>query len=210
MDVPRELLDEFAAASRKAAAHGLMRCSSGNMSLRLGDGLMLIKASRAWMSHLSADQISICRIHDNAPLNGKRPSVEIGFHSRLLRVRDDVNVVLHFQTPAATTLACMDGAPPDYRVIPEIPVYIGAVAQVPYIQPGTPALADAVVRALHDHDLAMLAHHGQVVVGRDFDDVIEKAVFFELACEIMLRGGERVAPLSAEALRVFERGRGGA
>jgi ribulose-5-phosphate 4-epimerase/fuculose-1-phosphate aldolase len=53
---------------------------------------------------------------------------------------------------------------------------------------------------MKDHDLAMMANHGQIVVGKSFDDVIQKAVFFELACEIILRGGDDIRPLAPQAV----------
>ncbi len=54
-----------------------------------------------------------------------------------------------------------------------------------------------------DHDLGVMANHGQVTVARDFDHAIQNAVFFELACEIILRNGPQTAPLSGEAVRAL-------
>ena len=34
--------------------------------------------------------------------------------------------------------------------------------------------------------MAFLKNHGLVTVGKNFDDAIQKAVFFELACRILL------------------------
>jgi ribulose-5-phosphate 4-epimerase/fuculose-1-phosphate aldolase len=200
MDVSHEKLEAFAAASRRVGAHGLVRCSSGNLSCRLDQQHMLIKASRAWMAELTADDVAACRLADGASLNGKPPSVEIGFHAGVLRTRADVNAVLHFQAPAATTLACRsDLGRINFAVIPEIVYYIGAIAVVPYLLPGSAALAEAVTAVMKSHDLAVLASHGQVVVGKNVDDAIQKAVFFELACEILVRGGKEVQSLSTEA-----------
>ena len=201
MIVPREKLEEFAAAARKMAAYGLMRCSSGNLSCRLDDGHMLVKASRSWMAELSESDIAVCRIADGASVNGKTASVEIGFHSGVLRTRSDAQVVLHYQSPAATALACRrDVERIDFAVIPEIAYYIGPIGHVPYVLPGSAALAAAVVAVMKNHDLALMANHGQIVLGKSFDDLIQKAVFFELACEIIMRDGEAVRPLSAEAV----------
>jgi len=198
--IPQSRLEEFAAACRRAASFGLMQCSSGNMSCRLDEKVMLVKASRAWMCQVTAADVAICRIADGRPLNDRTPSVEIGFHSGVLRERAGVNVVLHFQTPAATTLACGDPAAVNYNVIPEIPYYIGPIGIVPYLPPGSPQLAAAVTAVMKNHDLAMMSSHGQVTVGRSFDDAIQKAVFFELACQIIVQGGQRIRPLAAEVV----------
>ncbi|MFW6153693.1 MAG: class II aldolase/adducin family protein [Planctomycetota bacterium] len=204
MSIEREQVEQFVRACRRVGAAELVRCSSGNLSWRAGDGLMLISASRAWLATISDAQVTTCRIADGARVDGPRPSVETVFHAGILRQRADVDVVLHFQTPFATTLACANPAAVTYDVIPEIPVYIGPIAQVPYLPPGSPELAEAVIAAMRSSDLAMMANHGQVVAGASYDDAIQKAVFFELACEIIVRGGDRVRPLAgdeAERLR---------
>lgn len=208
--IPGRILDAFVEACRSVAARGLVRCSSGNLSLRIDGGRMLIKASRSWMERLTRRDISVCRIGDGRLLAGRRPSVEIGFHSGILRTRPDVNAVLHFQSPCATALACRKSAP-DYFVIPEIPFYIGPVALVPFLPPGSKALAGAVVRAMRSRDLAVLSHHGQVTAGRDLDHAVQNAEFFELACQVIVAGGRAVVPLSArDAGAIQAAGRGGA
>ena len=194
-------LEAFAAAARKMGDYGLMRCSSGNLSWRLDDERMLVKSSRAWMADLTPEDISICRISDGEHLSGRRPSVEFNLHAGCLRVRPEMDVVLHFQTPAATALACSKNlAEIDFFVIPEIPFYIGPIGLVPYVFPGTPQLAEAVTGVMQTHDMAILANHGLVTIGRDFADVTQKAAFFELACDLILRAGPQVRTLTPDAV----------
>jgi ribulose-5-phosphate 4-epimerase/fuculose-1-phosphate aldolase len=198
--VPARLLDAFVACCRDIARRGLVRCSSGNLSLRIDRERLLIKASRSWMERLAREDVSVCRVADGRLLRGRKPSVEIGFHSGVLRARPDVNVVLHVQSPAATALACRRGRC-NWAVIPEVPFYLGPVARVPYRLPGSRALADAVVEALGHHDLAVLENHGVVTAATDLDHAVQNAEFFELACEVLLRGGTGVTPLSPRAVR---------
>ena len=169
------------------------------MSQRIDDQRMLITASRTWLGTLTAEDVSVLRISDGELLSGRKPSVEIGIHTGSLRARPEMDVVLHFQTPAATTLACRPDEV-DYFVIPEIPYYIGRIARVPYIMPGTAELAAAVTAAIADHDMVQLSNHGQVTVGRDFAHAIQNAAFFELACEIILGGGTAMSAADANAL----------
>ena len=194
-------IEAFAAACQRAATMRLVRCSSGNLSQRLDESRMLIKASRGWMGDLDADQVAVCRIADGVSLNGRKPSVEIGFHAGILRARPEVNVVLHCQTPFATTLACCARAGTSFAVIPEIPYYIGEIGEVPFLLPGSRALAEAVVAVMQDHDLALLRNHGQVTVGPDFERTFQNAVFFEVACEIIVRAGARVQPIPPDMAR---------
>ena len=202
-EVPTDRLNAFIEAAHRVAEHGLVRCSSGNLSCRLDGEHMLMTASRSWMSNLTAGQVAVCRIADAACVNGLRPSVEIGLHAGVLRERPGIGVVLHFQSPFATTLACSDPSAMGYSVIIEVPYYIGPVAVVPYFPPGSGELAEAVTAAMRHHDVAMLQNHGQVTAGSDFDDAIQRAVFFELACEIIVRAGRHVRPLPEEAARAL-------
>ena len=132
-------------------------------------------------------------------MDEKKPSVEMGFHAGILQSRTEVNVVLHFQTPCATALASRQIENVNYFVIPEVPFYIGPVARVGYSQPGSEILAKAVTGAMRTHDMVTIANHGQVTVADNFAHAIQKASFFELACEIIVHGSDKLAPLSCRA-----------
>lgn len=172
-----------------------MRCSSGNMSWRVDGKHMLATTTRSWMSRLTPDDVALCAIANGTVLNGKRPTVEISFHAGILRSRPDINVVLHFQTPFATALACRRKHVVNFFMIPEIPFYIGPVAQTPYFIPGSKALAKAVIKAMQHNDLVIMGNHGQVTGAGDFDHAIQNAEFFELACGIIVRNGEAARAL---------------
>jgi len=203
VNIPDPILDGFLQTCHKAAGRGLMRCSSGNLSLRLDDTRMLATATRSRMADISAEEVSVCRISDGVLLDGAKPTVEIGFHAAILRTRSDVNVVMHFQTPHATALACQQAGDINYFVIPEIPFYIGHVARVPYFLPGSEELAEAVTNAMQDHDVVVMSNHGIVTVAADYAHVIQNAEFFELACEIITHSGDALSPLPEEDVRTL-------
>ena len=198
--IPAGRLEQFVAAAHRVVDYGLTHCASGNLSCRLDESRMLITATGAWMADLTAAQVALCRISDCASLNGAKPSKEIAFHAGVLRARRDVEVVLHFQSPCATTIACRDPQVTDFSVIPEIPYYVGPVAAVPYLPPGSRELADAVTVAMADHDMAVLRNHGQVTAGASFDDALEKAVNFEFACRVVLDAGPGICFMPEEAI----------
>ena len=193
-------VEAFVQAGREAAERGLMRCSSGNLSWRVDAEHVLVTATRSWARRLTADDVVLLRLADGAVLKGRKPTIEVAFHAGILRARPEIDVVMHFQTTYATTLACQDFEGINYFVIPEIPFYIGPIGYVPYLTPGSQSLADAVVEAMRDHDLAIMANHGQVTVARDLDHAIQNAEFFELACRIIVQSGADIRPLSPEAV----------
>jgi ribulose-5-phosphate 4-epimerase/fuculose-1-phosphate aldolase len=131
--------------------------------------------------------------------------MDSGFHFGIMHQRKDVNVILHFQSLYGTTLACLPDPPTNFNVINEIPVYIGKIDMLPYICPGSPELGIKVTESIKTHDLVVLKNHGQVVVGKSFEDVIQKALFFELACGIIMRSKDQAVRLSEEQLTEMEK-----
>ncbi len=132
--------------------------------------------------------------------------MESSFHLGVLRQRKDMNVVLHFQSEYATIIACMKDKPVNFNVTAEVPCYCGKdIPVIPYFRPGSPELAGAVVEAMQHHDCILLNKHGQVVCGKDFDDAFQKAVFFEMACRIIVGAGKNnYLTLSEEEINDLE------
>lgn len=192
----QEAIDRFVEMARRVGRAGLTVCSSGNLSLRIGDEV-LISGTGSWVPELTADRVSVCRFADGEVLNGIRPSMESVFHLGVMRERQDVGCVLHFQSPYATAVACMKKRPANLNFTAECPLHVGEeIPMIPYYRPGSPELANAVVEAMRDHNSVMLLKHGQVVCGKDFDQALERATFFEMACRIAVLNGDNVDPLT--------------
>jgi ribulose-5-phosphate 4-epimerase/fuculose-1-phosphate aldolase len=49
-----------------------------------------------------------------------------------------------------------------------------------------------------------MLQHGQVVCGKDFDDVIQRAMFFEMACRICVLADMKPAVLTEEEVDDLE------
>lgn len=192
-----ELLLEFAGRAHEISRKGLVNCSSGNLSCRLSDSEMLISKTGTWLEKLMVDEISVVNIQHGKIRNEVEPSGEWKLHTAVFRKRADVNVVLHFQSPAATSLACL-AEKPDYNAIIEVPLYIGNVPHLPFLMPGSDQLAEAVAEQSTHSNVIQMGNHGQVVLGKSFDEAIERAVFFELCCTIILNTGNRYHPIPAE------------
>ena len=176
----------FATQAQRYADAKLMCCSSGNLSWRVGDKAF-ISGTGTWLSTLEPRKIAVCDIISGQSVNDVRPSMESGFHLGILKERPDVNVVLHFQSEYATVVACMKEKPENFNVTLEIPYHIGDIAVIPYFRPGSLELAEAVITAMKEHNAVLMSNHGQVVCGKDFDEVLERALFFEMASRIIVQ-----------------------
>ena len=191
----------FVGYAHKVGAAGLTVCSSGNLSVRFGDEA-LVSATGSWVPELTTARVARVRVADGEILNGVRPSMESVFHLGVMREREDVGCVLHFQSPYATAIACRRDLPTDFNFTAECPIHVGReIPVIPYYRPGSPELAKAVIEAMKDHDSVILRKHGQVVCGRDFAQAFERAMFFEMACRIAVLNGDNVDPLTPEEIR---------
>lgn len=190
-------IEKFILQAHRIGDAGLTLCSSGNISWRIGDDVLL-SGTGSWLPSLFKEKVAICKLDTGEVLNGVKPSMEHGFHLGVLRKRPDMNVVLHFQSPYATAVACMHELPKDFNVTAEIPCHVGAeIPVIPYYRPGSKELASAVVAAMNYHDSVLLRKHGQVVCGKDFDQAFERAIFFEMACRIIILSGGKCDTLTS-------------
>lgn len=190
-------IELFVAQAHRYSEAKLMLCSSGNLSWRIGDKA-LVSGTGTWLSALTAGQVAVCDIGSGKTENIVRPSMESVFHLGILRERPEVNVVLHFQSEYATVVACMQQKPEDFNVTLEVPYRVGEIAVVPYYRPGSRELAEAVIEAMRAHDAVLMSNHGQVVCGKSFDEVLERALFFEMACRIIVQSGGRYEVLGTK------------
>ena len=140
-------IETFVAQAHRVGELGLTICSSGNLSWRIGDKA-LISGTGSWVPSLREEQVSVCDVATGEVLNGVKPSMESVFHLGVMRERPDVGVVLHFQSPYATQVACSEVRPKSYNVTAEVPLHVGRVIpEIPFYRPGSPELAEAVVNA---------------------------------------------------------------
>ena len=208
--ITNEHIEQFIAQAHRYGDAKLMLCSSGNLSWRIGEEA-LISCTGSWVPTLGKEKVSICHIASGIPANGVKPSMESTFHLGILRERPDVNVVLHFQSEYATAVSCMKNKPANFNVTAEIPCHVGSeIPVIPYYRPGSPELAKAVVEAMQKHNSVLLTNHGQVVCGKDFDQVYERATFFEMACRIIVQSGgdySVLTPAEIEDLEIYVLGK---
>lgn len=198
-EIPITTYDEFIYWAHQTAAKGLLNCSSGNLSHRLDETRMMISKTGSWLENITTDQVSVLNLADGSHLNAVIPSGEWRLHHAIYNRRDNAKVILHFQSPYATILACRNEVP-DYNAIIEIPVYIGKVAHLPFLMPGSQQLADSVAEAAMESDIIQLANHGQVAIGKNYKEVLEKAIFFEFCSGIIVGTGNKYNPICAKDL----------
>jgi L-fuculose-phosphate aldolase len=173
---------------------GLAWGTSGNISLRLDEQRFLISASGAWLGKLTPEQTALCFLHEERFV-GAKPSVETPMHRAIYRTRPEAQVVVHVSPPYTTLIACSSLEVPTDLNIENI-FYVGRVARVPYIHPGTRQLADAVGEAAREHETILLSNHGVVTFHRSIPDVLMRVESFEMSCRLIVMAHMANVPLN--------------
>ena len=159
---------------------GINQGTSGNISLRHGDGMLVTPTSTPYEA-MKPEQIVYMHLdgnHDPA----QRPSSEWRFHRDILRARPEVQAIVHAHPPYSTMLAIMGMEIPPVH-------YMVAVAGgdtircAPYATFGTQELSEHAVRALEGRMACLLAHHGMIAVGPS----LSKAMWLAVEVETLAR-----------------------
>ncbi|SHN82280.1 class II aldolase/adducin family protein [Bradyrhizobium erythrophlei] len=167
-------------ACREMNRLGINQGTSGNISLRHDDGMLITPTSVPYNA-MQVDQIVFMKL-DSEPGGGQRPSSEWRFHRDILKARPEVNAVVHAHPPFATVLAIMG------REIPAVHYMIACaggdtIRCAPYATFGTEELSRHAVTALADRSACLLAHHGMIVVGTS----LAKAMWLAVEVETLAR-----------------------
>ena len=200
---PRERLLE---ASRRTVALGLNQGTSGNVSVRDGDGFLITPTGMACDALASSDLVNVSS--DGAVAPGQRaPSSEWRLHRDIYRARHDAGAVVHAHPRFCTTLACRRQ---DLPAVHYLIAVTGAsmVRCSSYATFGTEALSAAALEALGSSRACLLANHGMVAVGRDLDEAVRVAAEVELVAEYYWRasqGGDAILLSEKEMANVIER-----
>ncbi|MXN50756.1 class II aldolase [Shinella sp. AETb1-6] len=178
-------------------ASGLNQGTSGNISVRFGDR-MLITPSGIPYETMQPDMIASLPVAGNGDYDGpKKPSVEWPFHLDIMKARPDVGAVVHTHSTYATILA-MAGKP-----IPACHYMIAAfggpdVRIADYARYGTKALSDSVLRAMEGRSACLMANHGMIATGATLEKAMWAAVELETLSKqyyhTLLIGGPMILP----------------
>jgi len=182
---------ELAGAARRLPSLGLTQGTSGNLSMRLGDGL-LITPSAVEYDGMEPDELVALDLDGTvrSAEHGRRPSTEWRLHAAILRTRHDVQAVVHAHPPWATALACLRRDIPPFHYM--VAVAGGSTIRcADYATFGTEALADAALAALGDRRACLLANHGIVACAES------PGAALDLAVEVEALAGQYLRALSA-------------
>jgi len=163
-------------ACRSMNALGINQGTSGNISLRDGEGFLITPTSMPYEAMQPEDIVAMR--FDQTVVGDGRPSTEWRFHLDILRARPDTNAVVHTHPIYCTTLAILGmGIPPLHYMI--CAAGGDSIRCAPYATFGTQELSDNALAALTDRKACLLAHHGMIATGDSLESALWLAVEVE-------------------------------
>ncbi len=174
------LRERLIAAAREMAARGLSAGTSGNVSLRAPEGILITPSAMPYEA-LTPEMIPMLK-PDGSHEGPYRPSSEWRFHLDIYLTRPDVGGVVHHHAPYTTALAMAR------REIPACHYMIARFGGAPlrcadYALFGTAALSAAVLAALEGRSACLMANHGGIATGRDVEAALAAATELEVLAQ---------------------------
>ena len=178
------LRDAVVAAVQRLDALGMNRGSTGNVSARQGQGMLITPTGMGAEGLRPQDLVWVG--FDRSVQGHWKPSSEWHFHQAAYLARPDLHAVVHTHSTHAAALACLRRPLPAFHYM--VAVAGGdSVPLVPYFTFGTEALSRAVALALQNRDACLLANHGLVAAGVSVAQAMKVVQEIESLCEVYLK-----------------------
>lgn len=185
--LPAEQLRELVAAASRLAELGLTSGTSGNVSVRLDD-VIVMSPTGADLSELHPDNLSVLDF-EGTLLSGPEASKEFPFH-RAMYERDQENrAIVHVHSSHAVAISCTKPWSQRSAIPPLTPYFVMRVGQtplIPYAPPGDGAHAAWIAKLSFPFRAALLENHGLIAAGASMQKAMEATIELEEVCKLML------------------------
>ncbi len=151
---------------------GYTHGASGNISVRLDDGTLLVTPTNISLGAL--DPAALTHIDATGrSLSGPPPTKEVPLHLAMYASRVAERAVVHLHSTHSVAISML----PDIDaadVLPPLTAYylmrVGRTALLPYFRPGDPQVAEAIRSLKGNYSAILLANHGPVVAGSSLEE----------------------------------------
>jgi L-fuculose-phosphate aldolase len=174
---------QLAAACHRVAAKGLVTGTAGNLSIRVGDHVVITPTGGV-LEDLTPEMMTVIDFDGQIVDGDLAPTSETELHL-LVYTSSFAKAVAHAHGLASTAVACTHEELP---VIHYSQLMLGgSVRTAPYATFGSPELAKNVVAALEGKTAALMANHGSVAHGHTIAAACETLEMLEWSCELYAR-----------------------
>jgi ribulose-5-phosphate 4-epimerase/fuculose-1-phosphate aldolase len=179
--------DEIVETARMLYARGLSPGTSGNLSVRTGDGFLMTPTNTS-LGALDAARLSRLDV-DGGHVDGDAPTKEVWLHLAMYAERPEAQAIVHLHSTHAVAVSCLDGVDED-DVLPALtPYYVMRVGRLPLVpigRPGDDSLAGAVRERARTSRALLLANHGPIVAAPTLAQAAAAAEEIEETAKLVL------------------------
>ncbi|HEY9057041.1 MAG TPA: 3-oxo-tetronate 4-phosphate decarboxylase [Aurantimonas sp.] len=171
MTAEAQLRETVCELARSIYDRGLTHGASGNISVRMPDGGLLVTPTGSSFGRLDPARLS--RFDAAGTLvAGDKPTKEMPLHRAFYETRSTAGAVVHLHSTHSVALSMLPDIDPD-NMLPPLTAYsiirLGKVQLLPYFLPGDAAIGNAIRGLAGRRSAVMLANHGPVVAGKDLE-----------------------------------------
>jgi len=177
-----KLRERMAQIGRKVWQRGYVDGNGGNLTVRVGDSIVLCTPTLKSKGELSADDMCIVDLDGNQKAGSLKRTSEVMTHLAIMKATPKAKACCHAHPPHATAWA-VAGIRPPTCMIPEAEVFLGEIGMAEYQTPGTPANAKAVGEVAKDHMAILMINHGVITWGKDIEDAFWKMENTDAYCQ---------------------------
>ena len=182
-------INEIIAACHRLAELGYVSSSGGNISLRVGEDLILITPTKTPKRTMVIEDICAVDLEGHtvfAP-EKKKPTGETPFHTRIMRKRSDIKAIVHAHPPILTGFAIANSDLLSKPFLPEAVLEVGPMLMVPYETPVSEAISEQFDQVVDKSNGFLMENHGAVICSTDsVFDAVEKMQLVECMAQSVL------------------------
>ncbi len=204
----QKLKEEMAHVAHKMWGRNMVDGNGGNITVRVGDNLVLCTPTLRSKGELEASEIALVDLEGVQQAGWRKRTSEANTHLAIMKLQPAAKSVIHGHPPYSTAFA-VAGIEPPTCLCSEAEIFTGPIKLVGYETPGTPENAAAVAAVGKDNPAILLANHGVMTWGSDVEDAYWKLENMETACQTVwvasqLNGG-KVNPIPTDKMKeIFE------
>ncbi len=165
-----------------------MASNDGNVSVRLGEGQVLITPSGISKGRMAPENIVLMDLNGNVLESGDggKASSETPMHLEVYRNRPGARAVIHAHPVFATALT-VAGEEFPFDILPEVLLTLGEVPVTAYATPSSDEDAAAIRPLIREHAAILLRQHGTLTVGVDLEEALIHLERVEHVAEVYWR-----------------------
>ena len=174
--------EELVDAARRTVSDGLVVGTSGNVSVRVAD-TVLVTPSGVPYDRLTPDDVTGVDLDGRQVLGSLVPTSELPMHLAVYR-STDARAVVHTHAVHATAVSTLVSELPAIHYMTG--ALGGAVRVAPYATYGTDELAENMLHALADRSACLLQNHGTITYGSTLAQAYDRTAQLEWMCHLWL------------------------